>query len=117
MTILIDAVVSLGESIKSYGYEYFEGTSNDVSTSTTSKSFGWAYAMPLLLSQCYKSGIVQCIFKGSFKVSFEVSFRHLSRYLSRYPAKYFTKDLARKSNYRADKYLDTCAIIYLLRYI
>ena len=46
-----EAVISIGEMIKSYGSDYFEGTA------TQSKSCDWVYAMPLILYQCYKSGI------------------------------------------------------------
>jgi len=71
-------VMSLGESIKQYGSDYFEDTIIEDSNgngngssighqSSTSKSFtcGWAYAMPLLLCQCYKSGILHLAQSGN----------------------------------------------------
>jgi len=52
---MTDALVSLGEDIKSYGSDHFQDSGD---------SCGWAYAMPLLLCQCYKSGIVHLAQSG-----------------------------------------------------
>jgi len=58
---LVDGVVSIGERIKSYGSDHFEGGPEGVDP----KSCGWAYAMPLLICQCYKSGIVHLAKSGN----------------------------------------------------
>ncbi len=50
---MTDTLVSLGENIKSYGSDHFQDSGD-----------GWAYAMPLLLCQCYKSGIVHLAQSG-----------------------------------------------------
>jgi hypothetical protein len=56
---MTSAIIEMGERIKASGSEYFEGNlSNNSQNNDEIKSFGFTYAMPLLLCQCYKSAIV-----------------------------------------------------------
>ncbi len=60
---MVEGVITLGDSIKSYGSDYFEGTV--AGDDANSASCGWAYVMPLLLCQCYKTALVHLAQRGN----------------------------------------------------